>query len=113
MLTAKPRQPFAGVLTSAATLLLGFLICLAGNPAEARQARSKSVLRQFQQQFACPSTGLKTGTCPGFQRDHWIPLECGGPDSVGNLSWLPTVVHWAKTRVDNGRCGAGHRAKSR
>lgn len=84
---------------------LSLLLVFAWVPAEARQARSKAVLRQFQLLYPCPSTGLKSGACPGFQRDHWAALECGGPDNLQNLNWLPTVVHWAKTRVDNQRCG--------
>lgn len=79
-------------------------LVMAWAPADARQPRSRAVLREFQRLYPCPSTGLKTGACPGWQRDHEWPLECGGSDTVANLQWLQIAVHWAKTRVDNARC---------
>lgn len=81
------------------------LVLLAlGSPVEARQARSQAVLREFQLIMPCPATGLRRGPCPGWQKDHKIALECGGPDSVFNLQWLTLRVHQAKTREDNARC---------
>jgi hypothetical protein len=64
--------------------------------------RSSSVLRAFQRNHPCPSTGLTTGSCPGWAKDHIIPLACGGCDSVTNLQWLPTAIKtgtgWDKDR---------------
>ena len=54
--------------------------------------RRADVLAAFQKIYKCPSTGLKTGACPGFARDHVIPLKCGGCDAVSNLSYLPNVL---------------------
>lgn len=54
--------------------------------------RSAAVLAAFQKIWPCPSTGLKTGACPGWQKDHVLPLECGGKDEVSNIAWMPTVV---------------------
>jgi hypothetical protein len=47
--------------------------------------RSRAVLREFQRLYPCPETGRATGACPGWFKDHTIPLVCGGCDSVENL----------------------------
>jgi hypothetical protein len=49
--------------------------------------RSYSVKHEFQRQHPCPSTGPPTGACPGYVKDHIVPLACGGPDAVANLQW--------------------------
>lgn len=54
--------------------------------------RSSAVLRRFQEQHPCPSTGLTTGSCPGWSKDHVIPLVCGGCDSIENLQWLKNTI---------------------
>lgn len=51
--------------------------------------RSQTVLKNFQKLHPCPSTGLQIGACPGWAKDHSIPLACGGCDAVFNLQWLP------------------------
>ena len=51
--------------------------------------RSSKVLTAFKKKWACPSTGLHTGACPGWAIDHVVSLACGGLDSVVNLQWLP------------------------
>lgn len=51
--------------------------------------RSRAVLRDFQRLYPCPSTGLQRGACPGWFKDHTIPLVCGGCDAIENLQWLP------------------------
>lgn len=51
--------------------------------------RSSRVLSDFQKLHPCPSTGLPTGACPGWAKDHVISLACGGCDAVFNLQWLP------------------------
>ena len=60
---------------------------------------------------SCPSTGKKTGACPGWQVDHRIAMMCGGPDTVDNLQWLTVEAHRAKTRVERRECRSG-RVKS-
>jgi hypothetical protein len=55
--------------------------------ASASEHRSRAVAREFQREHPCPSTGLTTSPCPGYWRDHIIPLACGGPDSVENMQW--------------------------
>jgi len=52
-------------------------------------SRSTKVLNAFKKQWACPSTGLHKGLCPGWSINHSIPLSCGGKDVVSNLDWMP------------------------
>ena len=58
--------------------------------------RRADVLAAFQKIHPCPSTGLKTGVCPSWQKNHDKPLACGGCDSVSNLSWVPEVIKTCK-----------------
>jgi hypothetical protein len=53
--------------------------------ASAGEHPPRAVTREFQQEQPCPSTGLPSGACPGYRKDHVIPLVCGGPDSVSNM----------------------------
>ena len=48
--------------------------------ASAREHRSAAVKREFQLTHPCPATGLTSGACPGYVKDHIVPLVCGGPD---------------------------------
>jgi hypothetical protein len=80
------------------TLLLALAV-LAAFSAEAAE-RSRDVTREFQRLNPCPSTGRKSGACPGFQKDHRQALMCGGADHPSNLQWLSVEAHKAKTRVD-------------
>ena len=54
--------------------------------------RRADVLAAFQKIHPCPSTGLTTGACAGWQKNHVVPLACGGCDEVSNLSWLPVQI---------------------
>ena len=54
--------------------------------------RRADVRAAFQRQHPCPSTGLTTGACPGWQKNHDRSLACGGCDAVSNLSWIPTDI---------------------
>lgn len=85
-------------------VLLVAALAIAWGPAEARVHRSGRVLREYQILHPCPSTGLRRGPCPGWQKDHIWALECGGPDTVENLQWLTVKQHQVKTRADNARC---------
>lgn len=69
-------------------------------PAEAAQKRSQVVARELQLIHPCPSTGLRKGRCPGFERDHRLPLCFYGKDTVSNLQWLTVAEHRAKTKLD-------------
>lgn len=59
--------------------------------------RRADVLRQFQVLHHCPSTGLSTGACAGWQMNHVIPLACGGKDAVSNLQWLRVALKTCAT----------------
>lgn len=60
--------------------------------------RSAAVRAAFQRLHPCPSTRLPTGRCPGWQKDHIIPMGAkhpvlgGGCDSVANMQWLPVEI---------------------
>lgn len=66
-------------------------------------SRRADVLRAYRKLYACPSTGLYAGACPGWNLDHTVPLACGGCDSVANLTWMPVEIKrcagvWCKDR---------------
>lgn len=57
-----------------------------------RILRRSDVLDAFQRLYPCPATGERTGACPGWAKDHVIPLAVGGCDAVSNLQWLPLTI---------------------
>lgn len=57
--------------------------------ADGTTKRSTRVINAFKKMWACPSTGLHKGACPGWAIDHVIPLACGGRDAVYNMAWIP------------------------
>ena len=67
-------------------------------PLSAREYRSREVTREFQREHPCPSTGLTTGACPGYRKDHIKALACGGPDAVSNMQWQTIADAKAKDR---------------
>lgn len=56
---------------------------------DGKTLRSTRVINAFKRMWACPSTGLHKGACPGWAIDHVIPLACGGRDAVFNMAWIP------------------------
>jgi hypothetical protein len=60
--------------------------------ADGQIVRSSTVLKRFQEAHPCPSTGLSEGACPGWSKDHVIPLACGGCDSIENLQWMKNSI---------------------
>ena len=50
--------------------------------------RSWSARSAFRSQRPCPVTGRTTGSCPGWEVDHIVPLACGGMDASRNMQWL-------------------------
>ena len=73
--------------------------------ASAREQRSAAVKREFQLTHPCPATGLTSGTCPGYVKDHIVPLACGGPDAVSNIQWQTIQVARAKDQWERTTCG--------
>lgn len=53
----------------------------------------------------CPSTGKTSDACPGYRKDHIVPLGCGGPDAVSNLQWQTIFAANAKDRWEVRACG--------
>ena len=73
-------------------------------PLAAREHRSREVTREFQREHPCPSTGLTTGACPGYRKDHIKALDCGGPDAVSNMQWQTIAAAKAKDRWERRAC---------
>jgi hypothetical protein len=48
--------------------------------------------------------GRPTGSCPGYIKDHIMPLACGGPDVVGNMQWQTTRDAKAKDKWETKGC---------
>jgi len=73
--------------------------------ASATEHRSREVVSEFQREHPCPSTGKATGACPGYRKDHIVPLACGGPDAVFNLQWQTIGDARAKDKWERRTCG--------
>jgi hypothetical protein len=86
-------------------LILAIMVALAASPLAAREYRSREVTREFQREHPCPSTGLPNGACPGYRKDHVIPLACGGPDAVTNMQGQTIRAARAKDRWELKACG--------
>jgi hypothetical protein len=72
--------------------------------APAKQPRLASVKREFQLAHPCPATGRTSGACPGYVKDHVLPLACGGPDAVANLQWQTVRDAKAKDKWETKGC---------
>ncbi len=58
--------------------------------------RSRSARSAFRRVYPCPTTGKTTGSCPGYEVDHVVPLACGGRDAPWNMQWLTREENRAK-----------------
>jgi len=62
------------------------------------QKRSRSARESFKRSHPCPSTGKKSGACPGYTIDHIKPLKRGGADAPLNMQWQTKAGAKAKDR---------------
>ena len=87
-----------------AAIIVAVIVALSA-PVKAREYRSREVTREFQREHPCPSTGLTSGACPGYRKDHVMPLACGGPDAVSNMQWQTIRDARIKDRSERKTCG--------
>lgn len=73
-------------------------------------ARDRSVAEAFERSHPCPSTGLPYGACPGWTRDHLVPLCAGGADAIQNLWWEDTRRSLDKDQLEFRLCHQLYRA---
>lgn len=63
-------------------------------------ARSSSARSAFKKSQPCPSTGRRSGKCPGYVIDHRTPLKRGGADSPSNMQWQTREAAKRKDRYE-------------
>jgi 5-methylcytosine-specific restriction endonuclease McrA len=80
-----------------APLLLAVALAWPG-VATAKTKRSREAKAAFKRAHPCPSTGKKTGACPGYVIDHIKPLKRGGADAPENLQWQTVAEGKAKDK---------------
>ena len=73
--------------------------------------RDPEVPRTFQRTHPCPSTGRTSGRCPGYVRDHVVPLCAGGADSPSNIQWQTREAGARKDRDEWALCRSLHRRR--
>ena len=78
--------------------------CIIKRDPDGRIHRSERVRRHFQRLNPCPSTGRTAGACPGYVKDHVIPLCACGSDSVANLQWQTVKDAKEKDRLERAQC---------
>jgi hypothetical protein len=93
-------------MPTALLIAAAFAVCvvLLGS-ASAKEHRSASVKREFQLTHPCPATGRTSGACPGYVKDHVLPLACGGPDAPSNIQWQTIRDAKAKDKWEAKACG--------
>lgn len=82
-------------------LTIAALLLLVAVPAT---ARDRAVAMAFQAANPCPSTGLPYGSCPGWIRDHVMPLCAGGADAIENMQWQSVEDAKAKDQWEFSLC---------
>ncbi len=68
------------------------------------QKRSAAAKDAFKRLHPCPSTGKRSGACPGYVIDHRVALACGGADSPSNMQWQTVAEAKAKDRYERKGC---------
>ena len=72
-----------------------------GSMAEARDRRA---VYAFRKAHPCPSTGQRSGACPGWVIDHVIPLCAGGADHPRNMQWQTRAESYQKDAQERRAC---------
>jgi hypothetical protein len=62
--------------------------------------RSIEAKREFRRMHPCPSTGRRSGPCPGYVIDHIVPLKRGGSDNPWNMQWQTKEAAKQKDKVE-------------
>lgn len=65
-----------------------------------RIKRSASARAAFRKANPCPSTGRRSGACPGYVIDHIRALKRGGADHPSNMQWQTRAAARAKDRIE-------------
>ena len=68
--------------------------------AKGRIKRDPAARAAFQRSHPCPSTGRRSGACPGYVVDHVTPLKRGGADQPSNLQWQTTQAAKQKDKTE-------------
>jgi hypothetical protein len=63
-----------------------------------RTKRDPAQRHKFVHRHPCPSTGRRSGACPGYVVDHIKPLKSGGADRPSNMQWQTVAEAKAKDR---------------
>jgi hypothetical protein len=84
-------------------ILLAVCVALSAT-ASGKEHRSALAKREFQLTHPCPSTGLTSGACAGYVKDHIVPLACGGPDAPSNMQWQTIAAAKAKDKWETKSC---------
>jgi hypothetical protein len=85
----------------AVALAVCFVLAACASP---KERRSTSVKREFQLTHPCPATGRTDRPCPGYVKDHIVPLACGGPDAPSNMQWQTIRAAKAKDKWETKGC---------
>jgi hypothetical protein len=99
------RQAGSMAATRLVSLIVALAVAFSPAAPSAREHRSREATREFQREHPCPSTGRLSGACPGYTKDHVIPLACGGPDAVSNLQWQTVRDAKANDHWERRMCG--------
>ena len=65
-----------------------------------RIKRDPAARHSFMKSHPCPSTGKKSGSCPGYVVDHVTPLKRGGADDPSNMQWQTVADAKRKDKVE-------------
>lgn len=66
--------------------------------------RSHKTTAEFQRQHPCPVTQSTKGACPGYIKDHILPLCAGGPDVPSNVKWNDITTALLRDNQERALC---------